>query len=138
LRETYGTQVRFRSRIWPQLALDSGASNHVYRIAQEAVTNAIKHGHAGEVLIDLQVTGANVTLVVSDTGVGLPPGANLTTGMGLKIMRYRAAMLGGEVVIERRQEGGTRVILSCRQPATFDTVGAAAAEIDLPTGEDAP
>lgn len=138
LRETYGTQVRFRSRIWPQLSLDSGASNHVYRIAQEAVTNAIKHGHAGEVLIDLQVTGANVTLVVSDNGVGLPPGANLTSGMGLKIMRYRAAMLGGDVAIELRQEGGTRVILSCRQPATFDTVGAAAAETDLPTGEDAP
>lgn len=138
LRETYGTQVRFRSRIWPQLALDSGASNHVYRIAQEAVTNAIKHGHAGEVLIDLQVTGTNVTLVVSDNGVGLPPGANLTSGMGLKIMHYRAAMLGGDVLIERRQEGGTRVILSCRQPATFDTVGVAAAETDLPTGEDGP
>ena len=46
VRETYGTQVRFRSKIWPHIALDSGASNHIYRIAQEAVNNAIKHGHA--------------------------------------------------------------------------------------------
>lgn len=138
VRETFGTQVRFRSRIWPQLALDSGESNHVYRIAQEAVTNAIKHGHAGEVLIDLQVTGASVTMVVSDNGVGLAPGANLSSGMGLKIMRYRATMLGGEVVIEPRQEGGTRVILSCRQTTTADNGAGPSAETDLPTGEDAP
>jgi hypothetical protein len=137
MRETYGTQVRFRSRIWPQLSLDSGASNHVYRIAQEAVNNAIKHGHATEVLIDLQVTGASVKLVVSDNGTGLAPGAGLTSGMGLKIMRYRAAMLGGDVVIERGREQGTRVVLSCRQPAASDIVGSQPEEADLPTGEDA-
>ena len=137
MRETYGTQVRFRSRIWPQLALDSGASNHLYRIAQEAVNNAIKHGHASDVLIDLQVTGTSVALIVSDNGSGLAPGASLTSGMGLKIMRYRATMLGGEVVIEARKEGGTRMILSCRQPAASDIVGGQSDETGLPTGEGA-
>ena len=136
VREIYGTQVRFRSKIWPQLGLDSGASNHIYRIAQEAVNNAIKHGHAREVIIDLHVTGETVTLIVSDNGTGVPPGANLTSGMGLKIMRYRATMLGGEVKIERRPEGGTRVILSCRQPAPTDSVGAPAADAQLTTGEE--
>ena len=137
MRETYGTQVRFRSRIWPQLALDSGASNHLYRIAQEAVNNAIKHGHASDVLIDLQVTGTSVALIVSDNGSGLAPGASLTSGMGLKIMRYRATMLGGEVVIEARKEGGTRMILSCRQPAASDIVGGQSDETGLPAGEEA-
>jgi hypothetical protein len=56
--------------------------------------------------------------------------------MGLKIMRYRANMLG-EVLIERRQEGGTRVILSCRQPAPSDNVGMQSGEASLPAGEDA-
>jgi PAS domain S-box-containing protein len=137
MRETYGTQVKFRSRIWPQLALDSGASNHVYRIAQEALNNAIKHGRASEVLIDLQVNGGSVTLTVSDNGTGLAPGAGLTSGMGLKIMRYRATMLGGEVFIERRDEGGTRVILSCRQHAPSDNVSGQPDESDVPSGEDA-
>jgi signal transduction histidine kinase len=136
VRETYGTQVRFRSKIWPQLSLDSGASNHIYRIAQEAVNNAIKHGHAREVIIDLHVTGETVTLIVSDNGTGVAPGANLSSGMGLKIMRYRATMLGGEVKIDRRPEGGTRVILSCRQPAPADSVGAPAADAQLTTGEE--
>ena len=136
VRETYDTQVRFRSKIWPQLALDSGASNHIYRIAQEAVNNAIKHGHARVVIIDLHVTGESVTLIVSDNGTGVAPGANLTSGMGLKIMRYRATMLGGEVRIERLPEGGTRVILSCRQPAPTDSVGAPAPDAQLTTGEE--
>jgi PAS domain S-box-containing protein len=137
MRETYGTQVRFRSRIWPQLALDSGASNHIYRIAQEALNNAIKHGRASEVLIDLQVNGTSVACSITDNGIGFAPGAGLASGMGLKIMRYRATMLGGEVFIERREEGGTRVILSCLQPAPPDNVGGQADESDVPTGEDA-
>ncbi len=136
VRETYGTQVRFRSKIWPQLALDSGASNHIYRIAQEAVNNAIKHGHARDVVIDLHVTGESVTLIVSDNGKGVARGANLTSGMGLKIMRYRATMLVGEVRIEARPEGGTRVILSCRQPAPADSVAAQPPEAQLSTRED--
>jgi PAS domain S-box-containing protein len=136
VRETYGTPVRFRSKIWPQLTLDSGASNHIYRIAQEAVNNAIKHGHAREVIIDLHVTGETVTLIVSDNGKGLAPGASLASGMGLKIMRYRATMLGGEVTMDSRPEGGTRVILSCRQPAPTDSVGAPVATPQLTTGEE--
>ncbi len=135
-REVYGTQVRFRSKIWPQLALDSSESNHIYRIAQEAVNNAIKHGHAREVVIDLHVTGESVTLIVSDNGMGVAPGANLTSGMGLKIMRYRATMLGGEVKIEAPSEGGTRVIMSCRQPGPADSVVVQPAEAGLSTGED--
>jgi two-component system, LuxR family, sensor kinase FixL len=136
VRETYGTQARFRSKIWPHIALDSGASNHIYRIAQEAVNNAIKHGHAREVIIDLHVTGETVTLIVSDNGTGVPPGANLASGMGLKIMRYRATMLGGEVKIDGRPEGGTRVILSCRQPAPTDSVGTPDADAQVTTGEE--
>jgi PAS domain S-box-containing protein len=136
MREIYGTQLRFRSKIWPQLALDSSASNHIYRIAQEAVNNAIKHGHAREVIIDLHVTGESVTLIVSDNGSGLPAGVNLSSGMGLKIMRYRATMLGGEVRIESRPEGGTRVILSCRQPAPADSVAAPDVAAQVSTGEE--
>jgi PAS domain S-box-containing protein len=116
--DMYGVQVRFRSKVWPQLTLDAAPSNHLYRIAQEAVTNAVKHGRATEVIVDLIVTGEHVQLMITDNGVGLPAGTDLAQGMGLKIMRYRANMVGGTVQIGPGPGGaGTRVTMACVQPA---------------------
>jgi PAS domain S-box-containing protein len=120
-REMYGADVRLRSRVWPELNLDEATANHLYRIAQEAVTNAVRHGQASEVTVQLLVEERNVRLTITDNGRGLPDDApddtrRATSGMGLKIMAYRARMIDGEVTVERLQEGGTRVRCHCRQP----------------------
>ena len=114
--DMYGCNVRFRSKIWPQLTLDASASNHLYRIVQEAITNAVRHGYATEVTVDLQVAGQEVKLSVLDNGRGLPAGVELAQGMGMKIMRYRANIVGGRVEIALGAEGGVQVKVSCRQP----------------------
>jgi PAS domain S-box-containing protein len=88
---------------------DNAAAVHVYRIAQEAVNNSIKHGHATR--IDLSLTSANgqILLAVKDNGVGLPTNGQKPRGMGLRVMNYRAAMIGATVHVENAPGGGTIV-----------------------------
>ena len=93
----------------------------MYRIAQEAVRNAVRHGQARTIRLHLAVTRAKVSLAITDDGIGLPEHAMDATGMGLKIMRYRARMLGGEVHFERVEPTGTRVVCEC--PIERDTSG---------------
>jgi two-component system, LuxR family, sensor kinase FixL len=90
------------------LVADGGTSMHLYRIAQEAANNAIKHGKATSVTITLERRDSNLRLAVIDDGVGFVPGIS-SGGMGLHIMRYRAAMIGATLLIESRPEGGTAV-----------------------------
>jgi signal transduction histidine kinase len=92
-RDLYGLEVVFRSKIWPQVSLDDAAMNHLYRIAQEALTNASRHGKASRVDIRFNVCDGSFTLTVADNGKGLDAARGLSTGMGLKIIAYRAAML---------------------------------------------
>jgi signal transduction histidine kinase len=90
-------------------------ATHLYRIAQEAVTNAIKHGKGTDVLIQLQNTDTGVMLKIVDNGRGfgqLPPPQ---TGMGLRIMHYRAGMIGGSLTMDNGSHGGATVI--CSVPA---------------------
>jgi signal transduction histidine kinase len=82
---------------------------HLYRIAQEAITNAIKHGKAGNIIIRLERTTDLLRLEIIDDGVGLPAKAHSTQGMGLRIMAYRASMIGASFDIERMPTRGTRV-----------------------------
>jgi PAS domain S-box-containing protein len=96
------------------LPLSETAAAHVYRIVQEALTNAMRHSGAREVSIRLKTTDDELHLRVSDDGRGfehLP--ADGPGGMGLKIMRYRAQMLGGDLVIETTGSGGTSVSCFC-------------------------
>jgi two-component system CheB/CheR fusion protein len=97
---------------------DHNAATHLFRIAQEAVGNAIKHGQPS--LIEIQLTGAADRLVlgVRDNGVGIPADLAARKGMGLRIMQYRAGMINGSLVIQREAEGGTSVVCSVRQPAS--------------------
>jgi PAS domain S-box-containing protein len=87
--------------------------NHLYRIAQEAVHNAIKHGKARNISICLTSQAGRGTLSITDDGAGLSEHAG-QTGMGLHIMRYRAGMIGGSLEIARCHEGGTRVSCTFR------------------------
>lgn len=88
---------------------DNVIATNIYRIAQEAVTNALKHAGAQHIHILLAAAQGLVTLQVSDDGAGIkePNGQ----GLGLKIMRYRARLIGGNLNVERGDVGGT--VITC-------------------------
>jgi signal transduction histidine kinase len=92
---------------------DEEISTHLYRIAQEAINNAIKHGKAQNIVIQLEIRNHWITLRVTDDGVGIPANPS-RGGMGLAVMQYRARVSGGELAIDRLVDGGTRI--SCRAP----------------------
>jgi len=101
----------------PLLMHDHAAATHLYRIAQEAVSNAIKHGRAKRIVITLREAGERFVLSIKDDGVGLAKAAAPGKGMGLRIMRYRAGMIGGSLMVERDLDGGTSVVCSVPRPA---------------------
>ena len=83
---------------------------HLYRIAQEAAGNAIRHGRARNVVIALDAVGEKTMLTVTDDGAGLPADARTKNGMGLRIMEYRADMIGATFDIQNLPAGGARVV----------------------------
>ncbi len=87
---------------------DAAASIHLFRITQEAVSNAIKHGHAKRIFIVLSIGAAGVELTIIDDGSGIPDPLPATRGMGLHIMRHRSAIIGASFDI-RRITLGTRI-----------------------------
>lgn len=97
----------------PQALLGAGDATHVYRIAQEAVTNAVTHGHARHVRVRLAQTARFVEVRVEDDGRGFDP-ATEPAGLGLRLMKYRTRLMAGHLAISRRPEGGMRVF--CRVP----------------------
>jgi signal transduction histidine kinase len=99
----------------PVLLHDAESATHLYRIAQEAVTNAIKHGHAKFINLSLEKNGDAITLTVTDDGAGLPANVRNVEGMGLRIMAYRASMIGATFQIEPLPDSGTSVTV--RVPA---------------------
>jgi signal transduction histidine kinase len=93
----------------PVLVEDPETAEHLYRIAQEAVGNAIKHGHAKNIVIQLEVSESGILLSVLDDGTGLQPDPTNGEGMGLRIMSYRAQVIGAKFNIGRRESMGTAV-----------------------------
>lgn len=88
---------------------DESTAINLYRIAQEAVSNAIRHGKATRIEISLTPEGRDVMLAVHDNGCGLPDTAGRSEGMGLHIMHYRAGVINGTLSVGRRPRGGTTV-----------------------------
>ena len=110
-RKVFGVECQCRCEP-PVLVPDHAVAIHLYRIAQEAVSNAVRHGQAGRIEIGLATNGDAVKLTVSDDGAGMPRKLRKGTGMGLQIMRYRAEVVGGALVVERGPRGGTQVVCS--------------------------
>jgi two-component system CheB/CheR fusion protein len=88
------------------------AATHLFRIAQEAVSNAIKHGKANKISIQLTEDASHIRLRVDDNGKGFPEKFTGGSGMGLRIMQSRIGMVGGSLSIEQRPTGGASVIFS--------------------------
>jgi len=87
---------------------DDTVALHLYRVAQEAVTNAVKHSRARNILVSLDRDASHVCVSVQDDGKGFTI-RKRGKGLGLHMMRYRANALGGELKIERRKSGGTDI-----------------------------
>ena len=96
---------------------DPQTAMHLYRIVQEALSNAMKHAHASEVSVSLMQSGAAVTITVSDNGRGFDSAASSTEGMGLRTMQYRANLIGAKVTVKSRPRSGTLVICSAQAPS---------------------
>ena len=98
----------------PVLLPDVQAATHLYRVAQEAVSNALRHGKARRLALRLSRTPDELRLSVRDHGKGIPSRLPKSAGMGLRIMQYRAGILGGSLAIQREPSGGTSV--TCTVP----------------------
>jgi PAS domain S-box-containing protein len=116
-RDLYGLEVNFFSEIWPQITLSESSASHLYRIAQEALTNAARHGHASTVEIFLLVARNTFLLRITDDGAGIGSPVAPVNGMGLKIMGYRAGMIGAKFEIGPNVPQGTVVCVTGEQPA---------------------
>jgi PAS domain S-box-containing protein len=95
---------------------DHVTQNHLYRIAQEAIRNAIRHGKARRIAIHFKAGEDRMVLRVCDNGRGFPSRPPRIKGLGLRIMEYRAGALGGSVRVRRSHRGGTEVICSIPAP----------------------
>jgi PAS domain S-box-containing protein len=88
---------------------DSHTATQLFYIAQEATRNAVKHADAKQITIGLGQDDRQLRLCVRDDGVGMPPGPDRSVGVGLRIMQYRAGILGAALTIENTNCGGTLV-----------------------------
>ncbi len=117
-----GTTVRFRPHLQSPLTLDLETRNHLYRIAQEAVQNALKHSHAGNVEITLWVHARGVRLTIDDDGVGLSAGGAPGRGLGMRTMHFRASSIGARLSVESRGTGGVSIVCELAQPKAMAAI----------------
>lgn len=110
-RELFGIACQFthRGSVPP---LDSNVVMQLYKIGQEALTNAIKHGKAKRVIIALAAETSHLTLTIENDGVPFPDLKGRSSGMGLRIMNYRASLIGGSLDVKAKGPEGTRVACS--------------------------
>lgn len=120
-------QISCRFKSFSSIAVaNNTVATHLYRIAQEAVNNALKHSRATEIEISLLTSHGDLVLKVTDNGVGFDPTAltrptepGRAHGFGLEIMNYRAGIIGGQLHISRRDAGG--MLVRCVVPSQGKT-----------------
>jgi PAS domain S-box-containing protein len=104
----------------PVLMEDNTTATHLYRIAQEAVGNALKHGHARHIEVGLGFTDGLLVLRVVDDGIGIRDQGEKAEGLGLKIMRYRANSIRATLSVESPTRGGTLVTCTLTERMSHD------------------
>jgi PAS domain S-box-containing protein len=93
-------------------------ATHLYHIAQEAVSNALRHAQARQITISLEDGDGFLSLRVSDDGIGLPPDPAGSSGLGLKLMHYRAGLIQARLTVEAAEPVGTLVACTLRKGAS--------------------
>jgi signal transduction histidine kinase/ActR/RegA family two-component response regulator len=111
VQRLHGLECHFESH-GPVGECETGVAIHLYRIAQEAITNAIKHASARHLSVTVDFTKQNKTLTIEDDGCGFEPNLEHGPSSGMSLMPYRAAMIGGTLSVTSQPNAGTRV--ECR------------------------
>jgi PAS domain S-box-containing protein len=124
-RALYGFEVEFRVEVVPELILNEATASHLYRIAQEALTNTARHARASSVAMFLLVTKSKFLLRIADNGVGIGDTGRSGSGMGLKIMKYRASMIGARFEIAPNYPRGTVVRVAGERSTVMTTLQSA-------------
>jgi PAS domain S-box-containing protein len=114
IQETSGVDCRLQADRTVRVSSESVAI-HLYRIAQEALQNALRHGEPHKIRVRLVKEAEDLVLSVYDDGTGIQPLEERQRGLGLHIMGYRAGLTGGQLTIETPKKGGT--LVTCRCPA---------------------
>jgi signal transduction histidine kinase len=108
-------QIRCRFRCdAPIYIYDQNLATHLYRIAQEAVNNAIRHGKSKTIILSLIGKNGTGTLTIQDDGAGFSTNKSTPPGVGLSIMNYRADMVGGSLKVQPNE--GLGVTVTCMFP----------------------
>jgi len=102
-----------------EFALAESIADHLYRIAQESLNNALRHGGAKTIVVSLRMAVDHVVLRVADDGRGFNARAARRQGLGLRMIEYRARLMRGTLIIEQPPGGGTQLVLRvpCAQGA---------------------
>lgn len=101
----------------PLIVGDSFTANQIFRIAQEALHNAATHAHATRISVRLAERAGEIALSIRDNGCGLPADVAAAPGMGLRVMKYRAGLIQGNITIRARRGRGTEVVCRVPKPA---------------------
>ena len=102
---------------------DNSVATHLYRIAQEGVSNAVRHGKAKRIKISLASGNGRLRLRLQDDGVGFPDQLDKEgPGMGVRIMHYRARIIGATLEIGKRLAGGTRITCTLQRTRSSQAV----------------
>ena len=111
LQRQYGLPVQFKAVGWGEARLGTEAEVTLYRVAQEALTNVVRHAHATHIDVLLQQGEQGATLTVEDNGVGFDPERSASESrLGLVGMRERCEMMGGTLVVESSHGAGTTLV----------------------------
>jgi len=109
VRARHGIEVEADLDDEPEVPI--GVKEAIYRVAQEALNNVVKHARATRISLRLATVDATLLLEVCDNGIGFDPGVCFSGHLGLRSMRERIERLGGNLEIDSRPGGGTRILV---------------------------
>jgi PAS domain S-box-containing protein len=119
LTQDLGTRLQLPVRLEApseEPLIDAAVADHLYRIAQEATSNALRHSGCTELEIQLRSGEHSLELCIGDNGRGIDPHSPRSRGLGHRMMNYRARLIGGSLKIDSRPGDGTRVTLHLALP----------------------
>ena len=109
VQQLFGIECTFQSK--GSVAVKNAiAATHLYRITQEAINNALKHGRPTRLLVSLKRVGEKAMLTIQDNGAGFSISSQQSEGMGLRTIAYRAGMIGADVQVKSQLKRGTTIV----------------------------